>query len=284
MLISSEIFDKETFVKFQAKYSAINRIVIIARSSIIGFLIAVLSYKAILVIAILSFVISGLLIFSIEYISRKEIKEVELNFFQQGISRLVEDVKYMAHEIRTNKFITRFIVIMFILNLAYGYIPYILPIKISTERVNPIMLGLIKSTISRGEIIGLVFISRFGEKVSTLFKISMLGNATIMIFLGVLDSFVLICFCFFLYGILDSLTQPFFSYTVSMIDEKNRGKILGGIDALILLSPSLGMFFLSKIMEYSKLMGYYTLASIFIVSYVIMCLSFYLKNINLRKE
>lgn len=270
LLLASELFDKKEFIKFQAKYTVINRIIVIAATSIVGFMIAVIPNIIIFIVDIITFIVSILLICSInyDYVKNFSFKSIEDIFID-----LKEDISYVIKEIKTNRYILTFICIMFILNMGYGYIPYVLPIKIANDNMSPVILGFIKSAITIGEIIGLLLVTIFGTRVSLLFKISMMGNAIIMGGLYYVKSIIIIVVFFILYGVLDSMTQPLFSYTVSMIDEKNRGKIIGGIDALILLSPSIGIYIISKLMNYNNLYGYMLLIIIFTISYFIVQLN-----------
>lgn len=281
MLLSAELFDKEVFIKFQAKYSVINRIVVIAGSSIVGFMMTIIPDALVFVIDILTFIISSMLILfvSYEYTASTKLKKT----IGGELRRIRDDVKCMAKEMRTNKFIIKFIIIMFILNIAYGYIPYILPVKIANDSANPTLLGVIKSSIAIGEVIGLSAVSIFGDKVSLLFKTSMIGNSIVIAILCFSQATIIVVICFLLYGALDSITQPLFGYTVSIIDEENRGKVLGGIDAIILLSPSVGMYIVTRLMDISSLAGHAMLILVFLIAFLIIRLSGELNGIDLKK-
>lgn len=280
LLISSELFDKETFIKFQAKYSIINRIVIIAGSSIVGVLISIIPSLVIFMLDIVTFVISAVLIALVSYHQASDISSK--TSIKGELLRLKNDISYMLNEVKTNKFIILFMIIMFVLNLAYGFIPYILPVKIANEHTSATLLGIIKSSIAIGEVIGLFLVSLHGEKVSLLFKISMVGNAIVMGLLCYADSIIIVIGCFLMYGLLDSITQPLFGYTVSMIDEKNRGKILGGIDAIILLSPSIGMYIITRIMDWCENAGYLSIICIFGFAFLIVKCNKELNCIDLK--
>lgn len=269
LLMASEIFSQEEFIKFRAGYTIINRIVIIAGSSIVGFLVALIPEKTIFVIDILTFAVSAGCIGLVKY-GNPDIKHDIRGNFTDTIKGIRDDFCRMSSEMITNPFIKKFIVIMFILNLAYGYIPEILPVKIADGLSNAAILGLIKSFMAGGEILGLAMVSRKGSQVSRLFKISMLGNALCMMVLMLAQNSYAILVCFFMYGFLDSITQPLFSYTVTTIDEKDRGKIMGGIDTVILLSPSAGMYLFTRLMRISDTIGYISVAAVFIVAFLII--------------
>ncbi|SHO47425.1 MFS transporter [Anaerocolumna xylanovorans] len=282
--MTAELFGKETFIKFQAKYTIVNRIITIAGSSIVGFLVAYISENIIFGIDIVTFLICALLISTVNYnFKRREMKESD-NQAKNIIKNIVSDLKYVFSVMFKTSFILKFILIMFILNFAYGYIPYILPVMIANNATSSVLLGFIKSAVAIGEIIGLLLVSKFGEYVSSLFKISMLGNAICMLILMVSKNYYIIILLFALYGALDSITQPLFSYTITILDENNRGKILGGIDAIILLSPSIGMYFITKIMNINIYIGYVALAIIFSIALIIVNYSKELKHIIVKKD
>jgi hypothetical protein len=138
--------------------------------------------------------------------------------------------------------------------------------------------------MSIGEFVGLLMITKLGGQVSILFKISMIGNSIGMLLLMSVNNPYVVVFLFALYGMFDSLTQPLFGYTISSLDDKNRGKIIGGIDAIILLSPGIGMFLITKIMIFNSHMGYISLSMIFIIGYLIINFYKEMNNIIAKKE
>lgn len=278
LLLASELFRQDVFIKFQAKYTIINRIVIIAGSSMVGFLMTYVSDMIIFMLDIVTFIISAVSMLIIKYAYKSFPKNKET--ISHIVKSVAADLKYMFSSMLSNSFIIMFIIIMFILNLAYGYIPYILPVKIANEISSATLLGFIKSAISIGEIIGLLLVTNKGQYVSLLFKISMLGNAICMLILMIVKNNFCIILIFALYGMLDSITQPLFSYTITMLDEKNRGKILGGIDTVILLSPSLGMYVVTKLMNFNEYIGYLSLTAIFLIVFVIIKFSNELNDIT----
>lgn len=282
LLIASEIFDQDVFIKFQAKYSVINRIVTIAGGAVVGIIMDTLKIQIIFFIDILTFLLSAFLLKIVIY--KPKSNSPKGDSFIDVICGLKSDLKCMYFGITKNSFIIKFIVIMFILNLAYGYIPYILPVKIARDFSSATTLGFIKSAMSVGEVIGLYIVSKNGQKVSRLFKISMLGNALCMLSLIFIDNVFAILMIFGLYGLLDSLTQPLFSYTITTIDSENRGKILGGIDTIILISPSLGMYIFTKMMNVNKELGYTGIAAVFIIALLIILFSHDLNSIEVSSN
>jgi MFS family permease len=282
--MSAELFDKEQFVKFQAKCAIANRVIGILGSSLAGFLIAYMPDLILFLIDIVTFALSALLVGMVNYVFIKDKNVKTSNTIKHAAIHLVKDITFTFSSLFKSSYLLRFIVLMFILNLAYGYIPYILPLTISNENANSVLLGLIKSAMSIGEFVGLLMITKLGGQVSILFKISMIGNSIGMLLLMSVNNPYVVVVLFALYGMFDSLTQPLFGYTISSLDEKNRGKIIGGVDAIILLSPGIGMLLITKIMTFNSHIGYISLSIIFIIGYLIISFCKEMNNIIAKKE
>lgn len=282
LILGSELFDKEKFIKFQSTYTIAVRIINVFGSAIVGFLIAYLSEKFIFGLDILTFFISAVLIIKVKYIYIA--KESNLKGLIQILEEIKFDVKYTFKSIYKISFLKKFVMLMFILNIAYGFIPYILPLIISNNNNSSILLGGLKSAITIGEILGLFLVVKLGRYVSILFKVSMVGCAIIMFSLINISNMNIIIIIFLLYGALDSITQPLFSYTVSSIDEESRGRILGGIDTLILISPSLGMWIGTKLMNINYNVGLLFLSSIFIIALILILTSKDFNGIRISSE
>ena len=164
---------------------------------------------------------------------------------------------------------------MFLLNLAYGFMPNILPVMFSVQSESSITLGVIKSMVAVGEILGLMIVNKFGHYVSFLFKLAMLVCGVCMLCIPICP-FFLTDFIFLIYGMFDSLTQPLFSYVITTIDSENRGKILGGIDTLILLSPTIGIAIGTHVLTLNYVNGFLYLSGIFLIG---LLLSIFNKNL-----
>jgi MFS family permease len=282
--ISAELFNQEQFIKFQASYTIANRVIAIAGSSISGFMIAYIDTFTIFLIDILTFIISALLISIINYTYIHTNKRDAYSLKKVILIDLIEDLKFTFFSLFESPYILKFIILMFILNFAYGYIPYILPITISNNNADSILFGLIKSSMAIGEILGLLFITKIGKYVSILFKISMIGNLISMLLFMITNNSYITILIFGLYGMFDAYTQPLFGYTISLLDSKNRGKIIGGIDMIILLSPSIGMFIFSNIMKINIYFGYMLLSFLFMIGYLIVLFSKEMNNIILANK
>ncbi len=113
----------------------------------------------------------------------------------------------------------------------------------SNSEVSAHNVGLIKSAISIGEVIGLTFIPKFGNYVSKCFLFGILRTLLTIIGMYCFGNMIfMLVITFLLYGAFDSLTQPLFSYIVRSIDSDVRGRTLGFIDSVVLLAAPLGMW------------------------------------------
>ncbi|BEP27991.1 MFS transporter [Helicovermis profundi] len=284
--ISAEIFEESLFIKFQSSYSVIVKVLSIGGSVIVGLMITYMSQSLIFSIDILTFIIAIVLVYQIKsdkiYVI-KEKEKLKIKEFSSIYNTLISEVKVAFTAIFKVKFLKQFVILMFVLNLAYGYIPYILPVILSSKINSALFLGFIKAGIAVGEIIGLILVVKFGNNISLLFKFSMIGCIISIVVVNFIDESIIIVLGFSMYGFSDSLTQPLFSHTVSSLDDKDRGKILGGIDTIILLSPSLGMFIGTFLQKINMTFSVIFLVGVFLFGYFIISNSREFKNININK-
>lgn len=274
--LGAELSNKAIFIQYQSFSGITAKIIDIFGSAIIGFMIAVIPEQIIFALDIMTFIISTVLVMPIEYTGSalENLKCLSIS----------ADLNTAIDYIHNTKFIRYFIIIMFILNLAYGFIPNVLPLVLSSETADSIFFGLLKSSITAGSIGGLFLVLKAGNKVSSLFKISMLGSAACMLFMLLPLNAIFLLLLFFVYGFFDAITQPLFSYTIASIDDSLRGKVMGGIDTIILLSPSLGMFIGSIIMQYNVSLVFIYLSVIFLIPFIIICVNHDLNQIELENK
>lgn len=276
--MTSDMFDENQYIKFQSYTNIVIRIVGIAGAAFVGILIDHIPGNLVFGIDIVTYLISLVLICAIQYDEK-----VVNNTKNVGIVKnIILDVKYTLNNIFKSKYLLTFIVLMFVLNLAYGYIPQILPVFKANMVNSATLLGLLKSAMTIGEIIGLAVVSRVSKYVSATFKISMILNIFIIVIIYITRNPYLLITLFILYGFSDSLTQPLFGYTVANLDSDNRGKLLGGIDAIIMFSPSIGIYINSAVSNYSQIAGGILLSAIFLAGFLIIILNDELRNIKLE--
>ena len=259
--MTSDMFDENQYIKFQSYANIVIRIISIGGAALSGLLIEHVSEYTIFIIDIGTYFISLLLIIKVTYKENIIRNELSIGI----IDKIVSDIKYTLVTIWHSSYLLAFIVLMFVLNLAYGYIPTILPVFKANINESASLLGVLKSSITVGEILGLAVVSKICKYVSTTFKISMLLNVFIIMAIYLLRNQYLLVACFALYGFSDSLTQPLFGYTISNLDNTNRGKLLGGIDAIIMFSPSIGIYVISAISNYNEFFGGIILSAIFVI-------------------
>ena len=235
-VIASEKFPKEEFITFQSNSAMCTRCVQIAGAAVVGVMIDVIPDVAIFGIDILTFLVSAMLISKIDYAWKQKDSAGKIS----GGENIICQIKNAFQFIIRNPIVRGIVILVFGLNLAYGFIPNILPLTLAEQSGNAVLLGSIKSMMALGELFGLLIVNRYGKYISRLFQIAMFCCGICMLSLMVIHNWFLVI-VFLLYGVFDAMTQPMFSYMITRIDEKNRGKILGGIDALLLLSPSFGI-------------------------------------------
>ena len=276
--LTADKFEKNDYIKFQNMASMITRIVGILGAAISGLIIQKLAFYSVFTIDVGTFLISLMLFLMVEGDSNFVKPHNDKN---SGVT-LRSDIEYTISYIRNSSYIKRFIIIMVILNLGYGFIPQILPIIKASDLDSASYLGLIKSFLVLGELIGLALATKFSRHVSTSFKLSMIINFFVLLLIGIFQEKMIICILFLFYGASDSLTQPFFNYTVASLDSENRGKLLGGIDAIVMFSPSIGIYAISFLFACNHILGTILLSCIFLVAYLLFCNSKEMNGLVLR--
>lgn len=282
--MTADMFNDNEFIKFQSYGNIVTRIVGIGGAAIAGFMIDKLPGYAIFSIDIVTYLFSLTLILCVDYAENIEEMNSEKKKKNNILKVIIADIKFTFSNIIHSAFLTSFICLMFILNLAYGYIPQLLPIFKANMAGSATLLGIIKSSLMVGEIVGMGFVVLLSRYVSRTFKISMIANIVIMGFIYLTGNAYMLVILFALYGVSDSLTQPLFSYAVSGLDSRNRGKLLGGIDSIILFSPSIGIYAISALSNYSQIIGGIVVILIFVIGLIIVHFNKNLNNIVLKSK
>ena len=119
------------------------------RLTLLNLCVSVLKY-IIFIIDIVTYLVSLLLITKVNY---KE--KVMSNTLSRGIIKTItSDIKYTLMTVWHSSYLLAFIVLMFVLNLAYGYIPQILPVFIANITESATLLGVLKSSMTIGKLLG----------------------------------------------------------------------------------------------------------------------------------
>ena len=264
-VIASEKFPREEFITFQSNSAMCTRCVQIAGAAVVGVMIDVIPDVAILGMDILTFLVSAMLISKIDYAWKQKDSAGKIS----GGENIICQIKNAFQFIIQNPIVRGIVILVFWLNLAYGFIPNILPLTLAEQSGNAVLLGSIKSMMALGELFGLLIVNRYGKYISRLFQIAMFCCGICMLSLIVIHNWSLVII-FLFYGVFDAMTQPMFSYMITRIDEKNRGKILGGIDALLLLSPSFGIAIGTKLIAVNYNWAILYLTIIFACSFLMV--------------
>ena len=274
LILISKQLDVNFFIKYNAIQNITTQIVAIFGSIISATLITLLNEEHLVIILVLIF--SFALFICQKYLVESTIQGRVGDVQKKEKNRKHNVLLFIKENILLNKGIVAFIVILFILNLDYAYIPTIFPFFISEEFASstPLIVGMLTSVIGFGEMFASGIVFFIGHRVSILLKIGLIGNSVIFfLFPFLIGSPIIIIALFVLYGFFDTLTQPFFSYFVSSIDEEKRGRILGIVDSIVYIAAPLGIFigdFLSKQGIFTVSIG---IAIIFLISLIIVILS-----------
>lgn len=278
--LTSNMFDENQYIKFQSYSNVIVRIITIGGSAVAGTLIDRMPSYAIFGIDIVTYIISLFLILSVKY----DESLVDSKVSHGIVNTLIVDLKYTLKTIYKSSYLLAFTVLMFILNLGYGYIPQILPLQKANVSDSSFLLGTLKSAITIGEIAGLFVAGKLSKYVSATFKTSMILNILIIMVIACTNNPAILLVLFSMYGFSDSLTQPLFGHTVSNLDSTNRGKLLGGIDAIIMFSPSIGIYTISAISNYSPILGGIVVSGIFLSGLLIVVMNKNMNHVVLNKK
>ena len=276
-VIASEKFEKEEFITFQSNSAMCTRCINIAGAAIVGMIINLIPDIYIFGIDILTFFISALLVAKVDYLYiEKKDKKIGFTFREDILCGIQSAFRFILN----NPIVRSIVILVFGLNFAYGFIPNILPLAIAENSGNAMVLGWMKSAMALGEVLGLIIVNYYRKYISRLFKISMFFCGICMLSLLVLNNSLLVVI-FLLYGMFDALTQPMFSYMIVNIDEKNRGKILGGIDMILLFSPSIGIAIGTKLIAINYALAVLYLAAVFGIGLLIIVFDKKINNVRL---
>lgn len=271
----ADMLSTNGFIRFQNSSGVITRIVSTGGAGLAGFFVDKLSFDSIIIIDVFTYLVSMLAILLVNYTEGPIICGSD-----SPLQSIVSDFMYTARKLLNSRFIRSFVIIMIVLNLAYGFIPNAFPL-IKSSDFSAGLYGTIKAGITIGEILGLILATRYSRYVSRLFTVGLSTNVIVLLCICIIDNPAVLVVMFTFYGLFDSLTQPLFSYTVCKLDPQNRGKLLGGIDSIIMLSPSVGILFLSNAFSFSPIIGAACLSAIFLFGLVVFLVSPELNKIDL---
>lgn len=281
LLLASLNHTKEEFIVYQSTISVGVRILGVAGTALVGLMIDHVPTILFFMINGLTFILSSVLI--VVYARAKKDLRDRINKDKKGNKKTIRNqIKEALHYGVSNTHIRFFIIIMLLLNLVFAFVPQVMPLIISSNlNLEAADYGFIKSSLFIGEIIGLVIVGFIGKKVNVLFFLSLFGSVISLIVLGISSSLIIVIGAYFLYGLFDSLSQPFFSNTIVMIDEDKRGAVIGAIDALILFVAPIGMWVGTILSRISFIWALGVMIVIYLIG--ILILMIYLKDVAKEK-
>jgi len=180
-----------------------------------------------------------------------------------------------------------FIVIVFMLNLDYAFIPTLLPLYIITaaELASPLLFGIIRASNNIGEFVASGVVLRYSHLVSRLVKIGLAGSAAVFVLLPFVYTFpIIVVLVFAVYSFFDMLTQPLYSYFVSSLAADKRGRILGIVDSVILMASPFGILLGGLLSGLGMVAVSIGIVTVFAVSLVIVASSKSFGKIALDKS
>ena len=277
LIMASRSLRTEVFIKFQARAGVAGRLVGTAGLLSSGVLIAFVSVSVVVMIVAFGYMCAAVACFFATPGATRDAGEPRERL------TLVGDLRLVGSMLMRSRFLRGFTLVLFVANLAYGFVPQLLPLALSIDE-SVQSLTMIRAGIAVGEIIGLVIVERFSRHVGRLFRLSMIGGGASVVLATAGVPMGLVVGAFLLYGLFDALSQPLFSYAVKQIDEEHRARVLGGIDAIVLLSPSVGLFIGSWLAEGGVLLSGVFVCLIFVVCLLIVHRNPVLSSPKLERE
>ncbi|ADA65452.1 Hypothetical protein NCDO2118_1815 [Lactococcus lactis subsp. lactis NCDO 2118] len=274
-LVASALSTNE-YIKYDSISVLSTQVTAVLNNILAGLIITFLGLNYIYLLVFLLFILSLFVTyFFIPNEKKQEIKKKENTF----------PLSFIKEKILSDKKIIIFMILLFFLNLDYGYIPNVLPFFMlqSTKSLSPLFLSLLKSSTNIGESLASIVIIRFSKKVSQMTKIGLLGSAFCFIFLPMINKFIFVTFLVLLfYGFFDTFTQPLFSYFVSSIDSSVRGRIIGVIDCVVYIAAPIGMILGNTVSHFGLIPLGVAIATVFLLTYLILVQSKIYRNIDLE--
>jgi len=249
------------FIKAQALISGSIRTINFFGAAAAGIMVAFLPLHWAVVLDAASFLFSAAVFYSLKNDipaeeTHKQRPAVDFSKYLD-VAVLRQSWGFVESNILSNRFVLVFCGNVFLLNLVYGYIPNVFPYLLAQNSgYGAAYLGILRSTIAIGEVLGLAIVGKYGHRVSKCFIYGLFGTAVSLIMILVpIAPVATIIAAYFLYGLSDSVTQPYYSYFVTSLPSQVRGRMLGAVDMVVLIAAPIGMFFGEKIFSHSVHIG-----------------------------
>ncbi len=253
----NDVVPKKHVIKLKAFISGSERFLHLLGGAIAGLLVDRLSVSISILIDASTFLASAYFVSLIKYTYKKE-SEKNTNFQLRILNVPVSMAAFFSQHIFRNKELLTFVLVVFVGNLAYGFIPEIMPVFAAKNVMgSATFLGIIRGLLAAGELVGLCVVSTsISNRISFCFLVGTCGTVISLVSLTLFEkSLAVFALVFFLYGFFDALTQPYYSYTIANIPTKIRGRVIGVLNALILFSSPVGMYLGSYFIQRSFHLG-----------------------------
>ena len=230
----AEKLSADEYIKYDSVSIMAGRIIAVIGNLVAAIMVSFLSVWVIVVLVVVVFAI-GVLV-CLRYLPRSSVERSEPTV------RVTLD--FAKKNVFGDRKVIVFIVIIFLLNLDYAFIPTLLPMFIitATELASPLLFGIIRAGNNIGEFAASGVVLKYSHLVFRLTKIGLGGSAIVFLLLPFIYTMpVLVVVFFALYSFFDMLTQPMYSWFVSSLEDSKRGRVLGIVDSIILLASPLGI-------------------------------------------
>ncbi len=288
----AEKLSSSQYVKLSAIELITNNVVSIGSSLVSALFIMFMSQEMIIVIVASILALSALI--CIKFLPQSKVaRQMRIDAETKKTANLKKTLKgklasawqFAKVNVLTDKKIMLYTVILFFLNLDYAFIPTMLPffLMTTTESTSLFLVVIMQSGNDIGEMLAAGILVKFGHLVSLLTKIGLVGSALTFAFLPFVYPWpVVATILFIVYGFFDTLTQPYYSYFVSSLDNKKRGRIIGIVNSIVLMASPLGILLGTMISAHGIIPLTVGIVSVFIIAAVVFSNSKAYGNVKLE--
>jgi len=283
----AEKLSAKNYIKLDAIELISGRVVSIGSSLISAFLLMVLSQELVILIVVSILIASAIVCY--KWLPESDVdanadtdedEERVENTEVYGLRRIGYTIKsswdFARKNVLTDKRIMLYTGILFVLNLDYAFIPTALPFLIMSlnETTSLVLVVIMQSGNEIGEAIAASILLKYGHLVSLLTKIGLIGSALVFTVLPIVYTAPVAAMALFvLYGVFDTLTQPYYSHFVSSLDNAKRGRILGIVSFMVLLASPLGIMLGNWLSSYGMVALSVGIVAVFVFSATVISAS-----------
>lgn len=269
-MYNAELFQQERFIPYQTTVNMIGRIAVIFGVALSGYLYTYFGIRVVILLNSVTFLVPFCIIL---FHQRKDSTTpskvssalTEKSSFRQNIIELIK-------ELRNNRAVRFFTILLCVLNLAYGVIPHIVSVSLMQEfQFSEFFFSNVKSIILIGEIVALTLVLVMRNRYKVSIMIGLFGSLLVFLILPLVSDVLLIYGLFFVYALSDGLTQPLYNSFTHSISEDRRATVFGVIDTLGWMSAAIGISLFTGIQQLFGVLGFFYLALIFFIGLLIYC-------------